>query len=57
LTSPASRKVFEFSPGQVPSLRGEPQMTSARVFVCGSAQAFCARSRRSFVSIHSTARS
>ena len=43
--------------GQVPSLRGEPQITSARVFVFGSAQTFRARSRRALVSIHSTERS
>jgi len=57
LTSPARRNVFEISPGQVPSLRGEPQMTSERVFVAGSAHDRCACSRRARVSIHSTERS
>ena len=57
LTRPARRKVFEISPGQVPSLRGEPQTTSARVFVFGSAQTCCACSSRSRVSIHSSDRS
>ena len=42
LTSPQRRNVFEISPGQVPSLRGEAQMTSARVVVFASAQTFCA---------------
>jgi hypothetical protein len=53
----ARRNVFDISPGQVPSLRGEPQMTRARVGAAGSAQRRCAASISAFASIQSAERS
>ena len=48
-----SRNVLEISPGQVPSLRGEPQTSSTREGVVGSDQRACAASIRSLVATHS----
>jgi len=48
---------LDISPGQVPSLRAEPQTNSARVGVSASAQRACAASMRAFVATHSVERS
>jgi hypothetical protein len=56
-TSRARRNVFDISPGQVPSLRGEPQMTSARVGDVALRCAAWARSIRSCAASQSTERS
>ena len=56
-TSCVRRNVFEISPGQVPSLRAEPQITSTRERLAGSAQVARALSMRSFASIQSSDRS
>jgi len=50
---PSSRKVLDISPGQVPSLRADPQISSTRDGLAGSAQRSCAASMRCFVSAHS----
>ena len=54
---PTSRKDFDISFGQVPSLRAEPQINKAREGVVGSDQIIFACSRRCLVATHSQDRS
>ena len=51
------RQLLEISPGQVPSLRAEPQTSNTRDGVAGSDHRACAASMRCFVATHSDDRS
>jgi hypothetical protein len=51
------RQVFEISPGQVPSLRAEPQISNTRDGVAFFDHAVCAASICFFVVSHSTDKS
>ena len=48
-----NRKLLDISPGQVPSLRAEPQIKSTRVALDASFQRACASSIFFLVTIHS----